>query len=908
MAHAPTLELAHEGVSDPVTRRQARLRPVPVWAAALLLGVTCFVVYNANFRTIGAGDTVASRYLPLIVWHHHTLGLDRDSRLVAHGHPLGDTRVQTTPAGDPIGYFTPRTYWVIHTRDGHLASQYPVVAPLLVAPLYLPAHLYLQSRGYTQPSVDRVAELMEKLSASLLASIAVVLMYLLLRRERIPWALPLTVAFAFGTNTWMISSQALWQHGSGELLVTLGLLLAVGRRSPWRLAALGLVSVLIAANRPPDALIAAALGVFVLWRDKRDFKWLLAGAAAPLVALLAYNVAFIGQFVGGYAGREGAGQHFFHFDPLGPAALLVSPGRGLLVFAPFLAFVLVGLRQRLKDPATRRLAIVLSAAVVAQMVVYSQADWRAGMSWGPRWLTDLLPILVWMLAPAPRVLRPAARTALAVTIVAAVAVQAIGAFWYTGTSDERIFAGAPTSTAAAWKPANTPFVVELGHKAATAELLCSGRGYFERIGDSLIHGGDAVYPLKPGAALEGWALTCGRTPAQVIALVDGVVVGATESFTPRPDVDKAMHASSPSGWHIDANTAGLTPGRHVLQLAVRIESRSDIRIVREENVSVAPPPDLRAMAARATQRLKADQSRAGYWLTTFTSSPRYQAPRKELNTYTTSVLADLLAPIAGKVGAGGAVARARRHLRAQIESNGLVRYHGLPDAPTIGTLGCVITPDADDTALAWRVAGMPAGDPRVKPMLQTLARYRDARGLYRTWLAPQARYQCIDPGRDPNPPDLVNQMHIYLMLRKLDRPAARKLCTAIRSAAGDDRVLPYYAKAPLVPYLRSAQLGQLGCPLPLPAQRLAHPAPGQEPWAELVRRLVAALGSRPDATSRRAIDALLTRLGGDDFALVRSTPPLLYHNDLTATVNRYYWSEDAGYALWLRLYEAAGAR
>jgi hypothetical protein len=75
-----------------------------------------------------------------------------------------------------------------------------------------------------------------------------------------------------------------------------------------------------------------------------------------------------------------------------------------------------------------------------------------------------------------------------------------------------------------------------------------------------------------------------------------------------------------------------------------------------------------------------------------------------------------------------------------------------------------------------------------------------------------------------------------------------------------------------------------------------------------VRRLVQARASRPDAKARRAIDDLLARLGSDDFALLRRTPPLLYHNDLSATVSRFYWSEDAGYALWLRLYEAVVAR
>ena len=869
----------------------------------------CLVVYNANLRTIGAGDTLPARYLPLVVWHDHSLNFDASARFVKHGHPLTAPEEQTAPPGTDghVNTFSPHAYWLVRNREGGLASLYPVVAPLLVAPLYLPAHLYLKSQGYEQPDVDRVAELMEKLTASLLATIASVLMFLLLRREGNRWAFPLAAAFAFGTNTWMISSQGLWQHGSGELLVTLGLFLAVGRGSPWRLASLGFVCVLIAANRPPDAIIAAALFLYAVWRAPRDLKWLLAGAALPLAALVAFNLAFIGNLVGGYAGAEGGGKHFFHVDLAGPAGLLLSPGRGLLIFTPFLIFVGVGLAQRLKDPATRRLAIALSVAVVLQLIVYSQTDWRAGVSWGPRWLTDLLPILVWMLAPAPGALRPAGRWVLAATIVVAVAIQAIGAFWYTGVSDQRIFAGDdPKSTRAAWKPANTPFLVELQHAPATAALRCGARGFIERIGPAVLRDDGAVSDLTPGTRLEGWAMTCGRTPAQVLLLVDGVVVGSTTTFTPRPDVDKTLGTSSPSGWRVDADTLGVTPGPHLLQLAARIDPRSDIRILREENVNVTTP-DLPSMAFRAAQRIQDDQNGEGYWLTTFTGGTQYTRAAQELNTYTTSVLVDLLEPVAKANGLDAALARARSHLAAQIEPNGLVRYHGLPNGPTIGTLGCRITPDADDTALAWRIAGNGTTDPRAKRMLRTLARYRDGRGLYKTWLAPQDRYECLDPGRNPNPADRVNQMHIYLMLRQLDPPAARKLCAAIQRAARADRALVYYDKTALMPYLRSAQLSQLGCPLPLPTARLAQPARGQEPWAELARRLVATLKSKPTASSRQAASALLTRLGRDDFALLRQTPPLIYHNDLSATVSRFYWSEDVGYALWLQLYAATAA-
>jgi hypothetical protein len=392
----------------------------------------------------------------------------------------------------------------------------------------------------------------------------------------------------------------------------------------------------------------------------------------------------------------------------------------------------------------------------------------------------------------------------------------------------------------------------------------------------------------------------------VILLIDGRVIGETPRFFVRPDVDRALHITASTGWSVPADTSGLVPGRHVLQLAVRISARSDIRILREEPVIVTPAPTLSALAALAARRLRRDQAAPGYWLTDYTSGPRYVAPQVEMNTYLTSVLVDLLAPVASKLALADVVARAKRELAGQIESDGLVRYHGLPNAPTIRTLGCVITPDADDSALVWRIAGR-AGDPRLQLMLRTLARYRDGRGLYRTWLAPVSRYQCLDPGRDPDPADLTINTHVFMMLREFDRPAARALCKAMVRSSGNDNVWVYYAKTALVPYLRSAELERLGCPISLPTAHLARPVPGQEWWSEVARLLVKAGASPPDAETRQTIREALQQLGADNFALLREAPPLLYQNDLTASVARFYWSLDAGYALWLRVYEAAAS-
>ena len=82
---------------------------------------------------------------------------------------------------------------------------------------------------------------MEKLTASFLAALSAALLFLLLRRRATPSiAMLLTVAYAFGTTTWVISSQALWQHGMAQLLV-IGLMLLLTAtctvpRARWRRA------------------------------------------------------------------------------------------------------------------------------------------------------------------------------------------------------------------------------------------------------------------------------------------------------------------------------------------------------------------------------------------------------------------------------------------------------------------------------------------------------------------------------------------------------------------------------------------------------------------------------------------------------------------------------------------------
>lgn len=175
-------------------------------------------------------------------------------------------------------------------------------------------------------------------------------------------------------------------------------------------------------------------------------------------------------------------------------------------------------------------------------------------------------------------------------------------------------------------------------------------------------------------------------------------------------------------------------------------------------------------------------------------------------------------------------------------------------------------------------------------------------GLYKTWLAPQNEYRCLDPGDDPNPADVGIQTNIFLFLEKADKEAARALCTALSNKAGDDDIWVYYAKAPLMVMLRLVDMEKADCRPQFPPARLRTDIPGQEIWIKAADLLRQARG-RPGSTDvYQHTAAVLKDIAANDFSLIGETPPLLYHNDLTGSVRRFYWSQDFGYALWLRLY------
>ena len=414
------------------------MRAIP---RSMTVFVACLLVYTLNLRGIPSGDTLPTALLPLAVLLDGSLALDRFAPLLSQ-------------------LWEEQAYFLISSGE-RTWSSYPVAGALIVLPLYLPL-LVLPGLAETSPGeLLQLALQLEQVVAAVVAAATVTLMFRLLRRVvGEADALGLALLLAFGTELWSTSSQALWQHGPATLMLVLSMgqlargnlglsrraaeRMGVARRdvhAPGALALCGLFGAAAVAVRPADLPWLVAVGAWLLVQRTSLSGWLAWLAPVAIVAGLvaAYNLHTSGELIGAYYVGKGAGHDWWRAT----AGLLLSPGRGLFVYTPFLVLSALGALSWLRRGGVYEPWLVFPSLVFALGSLALNATWYSwwgGWCFGPRLLTDALPALfVLMLPILPAVeSRWWSRSLLLLACAAAVSIQAVGAFCYPGGAwDER---------------------------------------------------------------------------------------------------------------------------------------------------------------------------------------------------------------------------------------------------------------------------------------------------------------------------------------------------------------------------------------------------------------------------------------------------------------------------------------
>ena len=385
----------------------------------VLLYLALTLIYHSNLRPGAAGDSLSASLIPFAVLFDHSITLDRFGPWI-QGH---------------VWYASS----VVKEAGGHWYSAYPIAGPVLAAPLYSPLLAAPSLSRMPPESLIAVARIAEKFAAVALAALAAVWMAALLGRL-VPrrWAWILTWVFALGTSNWSISSQALWQHTFGTIALigcwyTLERWESSGRTAGWAWWC-GIAAGAAVMVRPTNAMLFAALAA-ALWAGRGRIRDYVA-AFLPLTLLtgllLVYNESVFGRVSGGYPDR-------FDGNILsGAAGLLLSPGRGLLIYTPIVFFVLAAFLPATRELRSRHRALLAACSVFAigQIAVTAQWPvWWGGYCWGPRLLSEIVPgVMVLIAIGLPKLLAGQTgtvwRRAFVVTAVYCCLIQALGVYFY----------------------------------------------------------------------------------------------------------------------------------------------------------------------------------------------------------------------------------------------------------------------------------------------------------------------------------------------------------------------------------------------------------------------------------------------------------------------------------------------
>lgn len=346
-----------------------------LYVGALVLSIVLGILYLGNGRTLGSGDTLPARQLPVSILRHGNLYLD-------------DFMAQ---------YWQASVHSVQYVR-GHWVSNYPVGAALFAIPFYLPLVV-----GPLAPQTLPL-EPMEKVAASgitILSALVLLLALSMLTRPVAAWV----VALVYGvcTSSFSTSSQALWQHGPGQLAMTCGFYALLRGASDRRWISLsGFPLALAVLCRPTNALLVAPIALYVVIHHTRRTPWFVLSSIPVAVFFVWYNFTYFGTAI---HSQFPLTPKYFWATPFfeGFLGLLASPGRGLFIYSPILLLSLVGIVKawRASQQGPGYLLVKYSTlGVLLTILVHSKWwSWWGGLCYGPRLLADALPALCLALYP-----------------------------------------------------------------------------------------------------------------------------------------------------------------------------------------------------------------------------------------------------------------------------------------------------------------------------------------------------------------------------------------------------------------------------------------------------------------------------------------------------------------------------
>lgn len=348
-------------------------------ALALLAVATILLIKAAPIQVYVSGDSQESLVTAQAILQHQTIRLD--------------------------AYYSQEWPATVSEEGGHLYYYFPLGSSLFSVPF---VGLQLLRGRDMLVEADNFA--LQKNLAALTVALSLTLVYLICRRfVGRGLSLGFTLVFVFGSAIVSTMGTAFWSINLAFLFMLIALLILVsepqgwlGRSAPYLLGAALFLAYL---SRPTAAVLVALIFGYVLMVRRR---WFL--PMATIFALLAASFVLFawsefGQALPSYylPARLRDSEAFW----TAVYANLASPGRGLLVYSPFLLAVMAGLilvwRKIWREPLLWLALLWIALHLISVSQLWR---WWGGWSFGSRFMAEtllawlLIALLVWPAAQA----------------------------------------------------------------------------------------------------------------------------------------------------------------------------------------------------------------------------------------------------------------------------------------------------------------------------------------------------------------------------------------------------------------------------------------------------------------------------------------------------------------------------
>lgn len=513
----------------------------------------------------------------LLTMSGHTYSPDEETMLAVTRGLLarGDVAVAVEP-GAPVSALRPG-------RDGGRYSPYGVLPSLLALPLQALGDLAGGADAGARDYASRLA--VTALNGLLTAAAAALLAAWALDLGAAPrWAAALALLYGLATFAWPYA-RTFFSEPLAALLILAAAFAAerAGRAADERVALVrallaGLAAGLLLPTRIAAGVALPVVGLYTLWAAARRARQ--SGRASALVRLPAafaagllpgaalliwYNLARFGTpLASGYASEAGL---FTTPLAVGLYGLLLSPGKGVLLYAPPLLLALPG-GVALWRRGRADLVLLAAGLFLSHLLLYARwGEWEGGGVWGPRFLLPVVaPLLVlaagW--APSGGARRPLGRGWWAVAALALLGlVGNLGGVLLNFST----YVVAPIDADRRYSLAGSPLV---GHWAMLGERWARyvAPAPVCRLGDGLYASedpGGAALPRRTGARGE---LRCATPGARLVFTLDDRRPPEAPPSELRLLLDGRALASPPAG-QLREYRLLLPPGAAVLAVEAR---------------------------------------------------------------------------------------------------------------------------------------------------------------------------------------------------------------------------------------------------------------------------------------------------------------------------------------------------